>query len=128
MACSATNRGRIRLLAEAGETLPPGWALDETGLPTQDASAALRGVVLPAGGHRGSGLAVVNEVLAAALPGASLAVDMPRAFLQKGARVLDSWQCGHLAMAFDIDAFTDMTSFLDASRPSLHRSEKLPPR
>lgn len=113
MACSATNRGRIRLLAEAGETLPPGWALDETGLPTQDASAALRGVVLPAGGHRGSGLAVVNEVLAAALPGASLAVDMPRAFLQEGARVLDSWQCGHLAMAFDIDAFTDMTSFLD---------------
>lgn len=113
MACSATNRGRIRLFAETGATLPPGWALDDNGQPTQDASAALRGVVLPAGEHRGSGLAFVNEILASVLAGASLAVDMPRAFLQEGARVLDSWRCGHLAVAFDIEAFADMEAFLD---------------
>lgn len=113
MASSATNRGRIRLYAQTGQQLPPGWALDDAGLPTTDPAAALRGVVLPMGGHKGYGLAVVNEVLAGVLPGALLAVDMPRDFLNEGSRVLDSWRSGHLAIAIDIATFADPEDFLD---------------
>lgn len=113
MAASATNRGRIRQYAQAGQPLPPGWALDEHGNETTDAAAALRGVVLPMGGHKGYGLAVVNEVLAGVLPGALLAVDMPRDFLKEGSRVLDSWSSGLLAVAIDIAAIADTEEFLD---------------
>jgi LDH2 family malate/lactate/ureidoglycolate dehydrogenase len=113
MAASATNRGRIRLYAQAGEPLPPGWALDEDGADTTDPAAALRGVVLPMGGHKGYGLAVVNEVLAGVLAGATLAVDMPRDFLQEGSRVLDRWRSGLLAIAIEVGSFLDPDEFLD---------------
>jgi LDH2 family malate/lactate/ureidoglycolate dehydrogenase len=113
MASSATNRGRIRLYAQTGRPLPPGWALDDEGNATTDPAEALRGVVLPMGGHKGYGLAVVNEVLAGALSGALLAIDMPRDFLKEGSRVLDRWRSGLLAMAIDITAFASRDSFLD---------------
>jgi LDH2 family malate/lactate/ureidoglycolate dehydrogenase len=113
MAASATNRGRIRLYANSGKQLPAGWAIDDDGNHTTDPAAALRGAVLPMGGHKGYGLAVVNEVLAGVLPGARLATEMPRDFLKEGSRVLDSWGSGHLAVAIDIEAFSALDDFLD---------------
>ncbi len=113
MAASATNRGRIRQFAVAGKELPDGWALDGSGTPTRDATAALQGVVLPAAGHKGYGLAFINEILGGVLVGATLAAAMPREFLKEGSRVLDSWQCGHLAIAIDIAAFGDKDDFFD---------------
>jgi len=113
MAASATNRGRIRFYAQSGKELPAGWALDEEGQETVDPFAALRGVVLPMGGHKGYGLAVVNEILAGALTGALLAVDMPRDFLKEGSQVMDSWRSGLLAVAFDIATFAKIDDFLD---------------
>jgi LDH2 family malate/lactate/ureidoglycolate dehydrogenase len=113
MAASATNRGRIRLYAQADQALPSGWALDEHGHDTTDPKAALRGVVLPMGGHKGYGLAVVNEVLAGVLPGALLAGDMPRDFLKEDSRVLDSWRSGMFAVAIDIAAVAEPEDFLD---------------
>jgi LDH2 family malate/lactate/ureidoglycolate dehydrogenase len=113
MASSATNRGRIRLYATSGQRLPAGWAIDDEGNPTTDPTAALRGAVLPMGGHKGYGLAIVNEVLAGALTGARLATQMPRDFLKEGSRVLDSWGSGHLAVAIDIAAFAEVDDFLD---------------
>lgn len=112
MATSATNRGRIRLYADAGRPLPQGWAIDEEGRATTDPKAALAGTVLPMAGHKGYGLAVVNEVLTGALAGARLAADMPRDFLKEGSRVLDSWHSGHLAVAIDIAAFAELDDFL----------------
>jgi LDH2 family malate/lactate/ureidoglycolate dehydrogenase len=112
MAASASNRGRIRQFAQAGYPIPEGWALDEHGGATTDPSAALRGVLLPASGHKGYGLAFVNEVLSAVLTGAALAMNMPREFLQEGSRVLDSWRSGHFAIAINISAFRNVNMFL----------------
>jgi LDH2 family malate/lactate/ureidoglycolate dehydrogenase len=111
MAASATARGRIRQIAIQGGTIPPGWALDAEGRETTDALAAMDGVILPMSGPKGSGIAIVNEVLAAVLSGAMLAVDTPRDFLAAGSMVLDSWQIGHLAMAIDPDAFAGLAAF-----------------
>ena len=111
MAASATARGKIRLLAAVGESIPEGWAIDADGRATTDARTAMDGAVLPAAGHKGYGMAVAHEALAAVLGGGRLAVDAPREFLADGATVLDSWQIGHLAMAIDPDAFVGRDAF-----------------
>lgn len=50
-----------------GVPLPDGWALDANGRPTNDAAAAMAGSLMPIGGHKGYGLALVVDILAAGL-------------------------------------------------------------
>lgn len=71
-ATSALARGRLILAQRRGETLPEDVALGSGGLPTRDPGEALRGALLPFGGHKGSGLAVMLEVLTGVLSGGSL--------------------------------------------------------
>lgn len=52
-----------------GIPLPDGWALDKDGVPTNDAAAALEGALLPIGGYKGFGLALMVDILAAGLTG-----------------------------------------------------------
>jgi len=73
-ASSSTAFVNIRRAAEAGDPIPPGWALGPDGEPTQDATAALRGTLLPFGSHRGGNVALLVELLAT-LSGASFSVD-----------------------------------------------------
>ncbi|PZO81958.1 MAG: sulfolactate dehydrogenase [Mesorhizobium amorphae] len=54
-----------------GLPLPDGWALDSDGQPTNDAEAALSGALLPVGGHKGFGLGLMVDILAAGLTGAN---------------------------------------------------------
>jgi (2R)-3-sulfolactate dehydrogenase (NADP+) len=72
MALSAVARGKILTAAQKGEAIPAGWATDDAGNPTTDAKAALKGTLLPLGGAKGAALALMVEVLAVALTGASL--------------------------------------------------------
>jgi LDH2 family malate/lactate/ureidoglycolate dehydrogenase len=64
MASSVVARGKIRAAATKGERIPLGWALDAEGRPTEDPQAALKGTLLPIGGPKGYGLALVVDVLA----------------------------------------------------------------
>lgn len=70
MATSVVARGKIISAAQAGEPIPEGWAVDADGAPTTDADAALAGSVLPFGGPKGYGIAVMVEVMAAMFSGA----------------------------------------------------------
>ncbi len=63
IATSAISGGELLRRAAAGESLPADAALDATGRPTSDAAKAVGGVLLPWGGHRGSGLAVAIQLL-----------------------------------------------------------------
>lgn len=67
---SATAYVNLATAAAREEAIPPHWALDAEGRPTSDAQAALGGTIAPAGGHKGSALALMVEVLAAGLTGA----------------------------------------------------------
>ena len=67
---SATAYVNLATAAARGEPIPPHWALDADGRPTTDATAALAGTIAPAGGHKGSALALMVEVLAAGVTGA----------------------------------------------------------
>ncbi|MCX7026459.1 MAG: Ldh family oxidoreductase [Spirochaetes bacterium] len=71
MSSSVVARGKIRLAALSGESIPLGWACDETGAPTTDPNRALKGSLLPLGGPKGSGLAMIIDILAGILIGSS---------------------------------------------------------
>ena len=58
-----------------GQPIPLGWALDSDGQPTTDAAAGLAGSMAPAGDYKGVGLALIVEVLAAALSGSNLGTE-----------------------------------------------------
>lgn len=73
-ASSSTAFVNIRRAAEAGEPIPAGWAIDQDGTPTQVADEALRGTLLPFGGHRGGNIALLVEILAT-LSGANYSMD-----------------------------------------------------
>jgi (2R)-3-sulfolactate dehydrogenase (NADP+) len=70
LSLSRVARGRIMAAAQTGEPIPEGWALDAEGCPTADPRAALAGTMLPMAGPKGAALALMVEVLAAALTGA----------------------------------------------------------
>lgn len=64
---SVVARGRIMVAAQKGEPIPEGWATDAQGNPTTDARSALAGAMLPIGGAKGAALALMVELLTAAL-------------------------------------------------------------
>lgn len=67
-ATSIVARGEIELHRRAGD-LPEGWAIDAEGQPTTDPAAALDGAMLPFGGHKGSAISTMIELLAGAMIG-----------------------------------------------------------
>jgi len=66
---SMINRGKIRVAAREGVTIPGDVALDKFGKPTTDPKKALEGVQLPIAGFRGSGLAWMVDILSGVLTG-----------------------------------------------------------
>ncbi len=71
LSSSATAYVNLATAAAEGRPIPPHWALDAAGQPTTDAAEGLRGSIAPTGGHKGSALALMVEVLAAGLTGAN---------------------------------------------------------
>lgn len=71
MALSVVARAKIRDAAKKGEAIPPTWATDREGKPTTDPKAALDGFLLPIGGHKGYGLALIVDLFAGLLSGAA---------------------------------------------------------
>lgn len=69
MASSAVARGKIIFAAEDGVPIPEGYAVDEDGKPTTDPVAALAGSVVPFAGAKGSGLAMMIDLLCGSLLG-----------------------------------------------------------
>jgi LDH2 family malate/lactate/ureidoglycolate dehydrogenase len=67
LALSAGAMGKIRLAEAAGERIAEGWASDAAGVPTTDPAAAIAGMLLPAGGAKGFGLAMMVDLLAGGL-------------------------------------------------------------
>jgi len=71
MAMSVVARGKIRAALQRGQAIPDTWATDRAGKATTDPKAALDGFLLPFGGYKGYGLALVVDLLAGVLSGAS---------------------------------------------------------
>lgn len=91
-------RGNLLAAVQRGEaTIPEGWALDTEGNPTTDAKAGLAGTMVPMGEAKGTALAFVIEVMAAALTASTFSFDAPSFFDGKGPPAA----VGHVVIAID---------------------------
>jgi delta1-piperideine-2-carboxylate reductase len=66
-ATSEVARGEIELHRQNGKSMPLGWAIDSNGQPTTDPVAGLAGAMLTFGGHKGSAISTMIELLAGPL-------------------------------------------------------------
>lgn len=71
MAISVAARAKIRNALKRGEAIPDTWATDKNGRITTDPAAALDGFLLPIGGHKGYGLALLVDLFAGLLSDAA---------------------------------------------------------
>jgi ureidoglycolate dehydrogenase (NAD+) len=71
MAMSVVARAKIRNALKAGQAIPDTWATDKDGRKTTDAKSALDGFLLPIGGHKGYGLALMVDLFAGLLSNAA---------------------------------------------------------
>lgn len=73
---SVVAKSEIVVHQQKGESIPEGWALDRHGHPTTDPATALAGgTMVPMGGYKGAGIALIVEIMAAAVTGANFALD-----------------------------------------------------
>ncbi|HRO11745.1 Ldh family oxidoreductase [Amaricoccus sp.] len=100
-ATSVAARGEVELHRRAGRALPEGWAIDAEGRPTTDPAAALAGAMLPFGGHKGSAIGTMIELLAGAMIGD---LTSPEALERLGGTTLAPGH-GEILLAFSPEAF-----------------------
>jgi (2R)-3-sulfolactate dehydrogenase (NADP+) len=87
LALTTVVRGRIMMAMRRGERIPEGWALDRHGKPTTDPKEAIeQGSLFPIGGAKGAMLALVFELLCAALTGAAIGPEADSFFAEEGNR------------------------------------------
>lgn len=119
MATSVAAGGKLRLAVDKGVPLPPGWALDRDGNPTTDAKQAT--ILVPFGGPKGSGLAMMFETLT------SLMVDNPllgpALFAQEGA---GRHRQNSVVAAIDIGTFTDVARYREHVDGLIDGQKRLP--
>ncbi len=120
-ATSICQRGKVEVAVRAEKPIPPGWVIDEQGQPLTDAARILhdldagKAALLPLGGageemagYKGYGLAVMVEILSAALAGGVFMKDLlGRA--EDGSR--RPYMLGHFFQAIDVGHFVPLDVF-----------------
>lgn len=121
MALSKVARGPIVAARQKGEAIPEGWALDAAGKPTTDPAAALAGTMVPLGDAKGATLAMMVEILAAALVGTHFAFQASSFLDDKGGPP----DTGQLILAID-PAGMGGNWFAERMRTLAHAIEEQP--
>ena len=88
------------------EAIPAGWAMDKEGVPTTSTDDAYHGLLMPLGGYKGSGLAVMVEILCAVLSGSAIGTELGGIrFPGKPVRV------GQFYLAIEVERFMPVPEF-----------------
>ena len=125
MASTVAAYGKVKAKAARGEAMPEGWMIDRQGRPLLDPRRAGEGVLLPIGGHKGYGLALIFGILAGTLNGAAMGKDV----VDFNADHVTRTNTGQAIAAIDVAAFGDAAGFkaaVDALVRDLRASERLP--
>jgi len=116
MAMSVSSRGRMRHMAEKGEKMPEGWAVDSNGRPTTDPLEGLRGFVLPIGLYKGYGLALAIDILSGIVTGAGFSTGVKS--------LIQQWEepqhIGHFFITIDPSRFMSWEVFSDRMKHLCH--------
>jgi LDH2 family malate/lactate/ureidoglycolate dehydrogenase len=121
MAQSVVAWGKIFLAAQRGEKIPSTWAFNAAGEPTDDPHEAVAGLLMPVGGYKGYGLALVMEILSGVLTGAAFGLSMPPM-----ADETTSQGHGHFFMAFDIGQFLPLADFQERMDRLIAQQREVP--
>ncbi|HUQ26750.1 MAG TPA: Ldh family oxidoreductase [Burkholderiales bacterium] len=85
LALTTVVRGKIMMSMRKGERIPEGWALDRNGKPTTDPKEAIEhGSLFPIGGAKGAMLALMFELICAALTGSAIGPEADSFFSEEG--------------------------------------------
>ncbi|MEX1056135.1 MAG: Ldh family oxidoreductase, partial [Natronospirillum sp.] len=123
MASSVAARGHIRLSEKTNTPIPEGWALDSDGNSTTDPHEAMKGVMVPFAGPKGSAIAMLVDILGGVLSGSSFAGnirDMNKDFTAPQG-------VGHFFLALKIEAFMPLNDFYARMEEQIERLHKLAP-
>jgi L-2-hydroxycarboxylate dehydrogenase (NAD+) len=125
MATTVAAYGKVKTAAQRGETMPEGWMIDHQGRPLTDPKRSNEGLLVPIGGYKGYGLALMFGLLAGTLNGAAM-----------GKEVIDfnhddasATNTGQAIVAIDVAAFGELQAFkdsVDVLVDDLHQSRRLP--
>jgi LDH2 family malate/lactate/ureidoglycolate dehydrogenase len=125
MATTVAAYGKVKAMAQRGETMPEGWMIDRAGQALTDPRRAEEGFLLPIGGYKGYGLALLVGLLAGTLNGAAMGKDVVD-FNHDQSSMTNT---GQAIVAIDIAAFGDVDAFkarVDALVRDLRGSQRMP--
>jgi LDH2 family malate/lactate/ureidoglycolate dehydrogenase len=125
MATTVAAYGKVKTKAQRGETMPEGWMMDRSGRPLTDPQRANEGFLLPIGGYKGYGLALVFGLLAGTLNGAAMGKDVVDFNADDGTPT----NTGHAIVAINVEAFQPVAEFkksVDVLARDLRGSRRLP--
>src|SRR3990170_1654780 len=108
-----------------GETMPEGWMMDRQGRPLTDPKRANDGFLLPIGGYKGYGLALIFGLLAGTLNGAAMGKDV----VDFNADNTTATNTGHVIVAINIENFLPVARFkasVDALVRDIRAARRLP--
>jgi LDH2 family malate/lactate/ureidoglycolate dehydrogenase len=108
MATSEVARAKIIAASQRKEKIPTTWGLDPAGIPTDDPDEALKGTVSPMSKHKGSGAAMMIDILCALLTGAASLNEVGDllSFTES-----DKQNLGHFFQAIHIEHFVSLKEF-----------------
>jgi LDH2 family malate/lactate/ureidoglycolate dehydrogenase len=125
MATTVAAYGKVKAKAARGESMPEGWMIDRHGRPLTDPKRADEGFLLPIGGYKGYGLALVVGLIAGTLNGAAMGKDLVD-FNRDAAGATNT---GQAIVAIDPAAFGEIDAFkreVDRLVRDLRSSERMP--
>jgi LDH2 family malate/lactate/ureidoglycolate dehydrogenase len=124
MATTVAAYGKVKAKAKAGEMMPEGWMIDRQGKPLLDPKRAEEGFLLPIGGHKGYGLALIVGLLAGTLQGAAMGRDV----IDFNKDSVTPTNTGQAILVIDLRAFGDLAAFkarVDTLVRDIRASERL---
>lgn len=125
MATTVAAYGKVKTAAQRGERMPEGWMIDAEGRPLTDPKRADEGFLLPIGGYKGYGLALVFGLLAGTLNSAAMGRDV----VDFNKDDVTPTNTGHVIVALDVARFSPVDEFkrrVDAVIRDLQGSKRLP--
>ncbi|MFZ9254569.1 MAG: Ldh family oxidoreductase, partial [Hylemonella sp.] len=125
MATTVAAYGKVKAKAKRGEMMPEGWMIDRQGNALLDPKRAEEGFLLPIGGHKGYGLALLVGVLAGTLGGAAMGRDV----IDFNADHQSVTNTGQAILVLDLKAFAEPEQFkasIDKLIRDIRGSERLP--
>jgi len=126
IATTVVSYGTVKAYKLQGKPMPEGWMVNRIdGQPLTDPEKSNEGLLLPIGGFKGSGLALVLGLLAGTLNGAAFGRDV----IDFNADDESACDNGHFIIAVDVARFTPFAAFtaeIDRHVRDLRNSQQLP--